>query len=153
MLAYSRLLIGRDEWEKRAQKTEKKISLPDTFSRHFRLRPSLPKPEKDKSEIIHLHKISTKAFAILHPAVLQALHICIPLCFDFASVYFRSPLGSSCVSTLATMLIGIPLPSSLNHVILGVSGPLARHVRVTVCPSSTDALLGNVVKTGKSVRK
>lgn len=99
---------------------------------------------------LYLHETSTKALAVLHPAVLQALQICNPLSLDFTFEYFRSPLTSTCTSTPVTMLISVPLASSIIHVIRGLSGPWARHRRVALPPSSTEALRGVEVKTGRS---
>ena len=96
------------------------------------------------------HNTSKKALVVLQPAVLQALQMCNPLSLDATFAYFRSPARSTCTSPPVTILTAIPLPSSSSHVIIGWSGPWARHESVTLLPSSTEALLGGEVKTGKS---
>ena len=65
-------------------------------------------------------------------------------------MYFRSPLESTSTSMPITITTAIPLPSSINHVITGLSGPCARHESVKLLPSSTEVLIGVDVKTGKS---
>lgn len=88
---------------------------------------------------------------LLHPAVLQALHMCNPLFLDFTLTYVRSPLGSTCIAALGTMSVTNPLLSSIIHLICGWSGPRARHDRLALPPSSTVMLLGTAVNTGESV--
>ena len=99
----------------------------------------------------YLHKTFKKASTLLHPAVLQASQMCFPLLSDFTLAYVRSPLGSSCILAVDTMLVTSPLLAFNIQVICDLSAALARHGSVTLCPSSAVMLLGTMVNSGRSI--